>query len=274
MSKAISRSHNSVSSRVAAPARMTSEPSPEEATLPHVPARPTPERSGQGAGTQGAPAAMERPRWLALLSLGAVLLAAFGCVSLGQKAPQPDYYMLTVQPPAEAGERPAAAGPAALHPILLVSGIESNPPFDRYELLYRNGETDWKRDYYNRFMASPGEMAAEATRRWLRGTGLFGTVVGPDAPVEPDYVLRGTLEAIYGDYRHGDRAAVMEIEFALIEPDGARGRLLLSSDYPARVPLRGLSSAALVEGLDTALTDILTALSVDLRSRLEAETGR
>jgi ABC-type uncharacterized transport system auxiliary subunit len=205
--------------------------------------------------------------------LAGALLAA-GCVSVGQKAPPPDYYMLSVRARTAHGEVVPAPEPAALHPALLVAAVESDPPFDRRELQYRSTETQWKRDYYNRFMASPGEMVTEETRRWLREAGVFGSVVGAEAPIEPDYVLRGKLHEVYGDYRGGGRTAVLDVEFSLVAPAGARGRLLMSRDYAVRVPLAGLSPKDLVAGLDSALVDILTSLTADLGPQLQQEMTR
>lgn len=245
-----------------------------------------------GASASGARTRARATALAGLLLAAAALAGAGGCVKLGHEAPQPDYYLLSLELPAgpPASGRggttaaPDGSGPAA-GPVLLVRPIAADPPFDRREFLYRSGDNRWQRDYYNRFLAAPGEMVTEATRRRLSGSGLFGGVVGLDAPVRPDYVLQGALRAIYGDYRGDRREAVMEIEFSLAAPgraagvvgggaggiagDGAGGGPdggpLLARSYPARVRLGGTSGPELVAGLDSTLAVILRDLDRDLR---------
>jgi ABC-type uncharacterized transport system auxiliary subunit len=202
-----------------------------------------------------------------IIVLGIVGLPGLtGCVKLAHKTPPANHYLLSVTPPAAAGHEAEAA--ASRPPVLVVDAIESDPPFDGEELLYRSSETQWQQDYYNRFLATPGGMVTEAVRRWLQAAGLFGSVVATGALAEPDYALRGRLRALYGDYRTGKPAAVMEIEFTLTALHQQGNAVLLDRSYPARVPLDGRSPADLVTGLNTALKDILTSLTADLHEAL------
>ncbi len=210
----------------------------------------------------------------ALLSIAFATIAlpgVTGCVKLPHKTPPVNHYLLGVQPPAAAGHE--ATANTSLQPILVVDAIESDPPFDGEELLYRSSETQWQQDYYNRFLATPGGMLTEAVRRWLQATGPFGSVVGMGALAGSDYALRGRLRALYGDYRTGEPAAVMEIEFTLIALHQRGEGMLLDRSYPARVPLDGRSPGDLVTGLNSALKDILTTLTADLREAMRSRSS-
>jgi cholesterol transport system auxiliary component len=206
---------------------------------------------------------------IALVSAG--LSGVTGCVKLAHKTPPANHYLLGVTPPAAAG--PGQEASTSLQPVLAVHAIESDPPFDGEELLYRTSDTKWQQDYYNRFLATPGGMVTEAVRRWLQAAGPFGGVVGTGAPAEPDYALRGRLRALYGDYRTGEPAAVMEIEFTLTALHQQGNAVLLDRSYPAQVPLAGRSPADLVTGLNAALKDILTSLTADLREALRSRSA-
>ena len=84
---------------------------------------------------------------------------------------------------------------------------------------------------------------------------------------------RAFLRALYGDYRTGEPAAVMEIQFTLTALHQPGNGILLDHSYPARVPLDGRSPADLVTGLNAALKDILTSLTADLREALPSQSA-
>jgi hypothetical protein len=74
-------------------------------------------------------------------------------------------------------------------------------------------------------------------------------------------VLEATVAELYGDFRKGrPPAAVLAMQFALIDQAGARQRVMYESTIARRVDLPQASPDALVRGYGKALEEILSQL--------------
>ena len=77
--------------------------------------------------------------------------------------------------------------------------------------------------------------------------------------------LDATVTEIYGDFRDGRRpAAVLAVQFALIDLAGARPKLVRERTIASRVDLPQASPDALVRGYVRALAEILSQLVPEL----------
>ena len=198
-------------------------------------------------------------RWL--IQRGALLLLVFlsGCVSLEKSYPDRRYFALELAP----GKTPNSTSDR----ILSVASLRISPRYADRSFVYRTSTAAYEADFYNQFLTAPDSMIAEELRKGLAASELFKYVVGPANPLQPHYVLEGSINALYGDFRDPNRpVAVLEIEVFLYNQDPAAAGVSLQKRYEKSVPLSEKSPEALVKGWDQALADIVAALVADLKA--------
>lgn len=193
-------------------------------------------------------------RWLLVLGLAAMLA---GC-AIGKPTPQATTYVL--EPPAPT--RVGAPRPQTLR----VGKVRVAPAFAGRELVFRLDDVRYVADFYNAFMADPGDMIGVAMAQWLGAAGLFQAVMQPDSATRADYVLEATVTTLHGDFRPGRTpAAAMEMEVALIDLTGVGTRVRWQRTIGRRIDLSEASPGTLVRAYGDALGDILTELAAGLR---------
>jgi len=199
-------------------------------------------------------------RWL--IQRGALLLLLVflsGCVSLEKSYPDRRYFALELAP----GKTPNSTSDR----ILSVASLRISPRYADRRFVYRTSTAAYEADFYNQFLTAPDSMIAEELRKGLAASELFKYVVGPANPLQPHYVLEGSINALYGDFRDPNRpVAVLEIEVFLYNQDPAAAGVSLQKRYEKSVPLSEKSPEALVKGWDQALADIVAALVADLKA--------
>ena len=88
------------------------------------------------------------------------------------------------------------------------------------------------------------------------------------APAAP-YVLEAIVAELYGDFREGSPpAAVLAVQFALVEQVSARPKVIYERTIARRVDLPKASPDALVRGYGTALAEILSQVAPELRQQI------
>lgn len=183
-----------------------------------------------------------------------------GCVTLERSYPDRRYFV--IEAPASAN-RSNSAGDKNL----MVSNLRISPRYADKGFIYRTSESGYESDFYNQFLVSPDTMLSEEVRKGLAAAEVFKYVVGPSNSLQPNYVLEGSVNALYGDFRNvGEAAAVLEIEFFLHNEDAANSGIVMQKRYTKAVPLGGRSPDALVKGWSQALEAILTMLVNDLKA--------
>lgn len=191
------------------------------------------------------------------LFLLCLLLPLAGCLKLERDYPERSFYSLETT-------RPGSSPSAPSFGVLRVAKFQVASPFASRAFVYRTGDLRYEEDFYNRFVASPGELLAGQTARWLAESRFFEGVWGGPSPVEPDYLLEGEVAALYGDFTQKPPRAVLEIVFTAT--GGAGGApVVLHRTYRQEAPLSEGSPAALAAGWSRALGGILSALEDDLQ---------
>jgi uncharacterized lipoprotein YmbA len=188
------------------------------------------------------------------------LLLSSGCVSIERSYPDKRYFVIEVprgaDPSNPAGER-----------ILSVAHLRISPRYADRSFVYRTSDAGYESDFYNQFLASPDTMISEEIRKALAASHQFKYVLGPSDAQQPNYVLEGSVNALYGDFRNLNRpAAVLEIEFFLYNENSANPGIVTQKRYTKSVPLSERSPEALVKGWDQALSEIVAALAADLKT--------
>jgi len=199
-------------------------------------------------------------RYYGFIARAALLLFVLsaGCVSLERSYPEKRYFVV------ELGENAQQPNPAG-EKTLLVSGLRISPRYADKSFVYRTSESGYESDFYNQFLTSPETMLSEEVRKGIAASPAFKYVVGPSSQLQPNYVLEGSVNALYGDFRNLDKpAAVLEIEFFLHNEDSTNPGVVMQKRYVKTVSLSGRSPDALVKGWSQALGAVLTELNSDL----------
>jgi len=201
-------------------------------------------------------------RYYGPIARAALLLFAFSasCVSLERSYPEKRFFVV------ELGDTAQRSNPAG-DQTLLVSGLRVSPRYADKSFVYRTSESGYESDFYNQFLTSPDTMLSEEVRKGLGASPAFKYVIGPSSQLQPNYVLEGSVNALYGDFRNLNKpAAVLEIEFFLHNEDSANPGIVLQKRYIKTVPLSGRSPEALIKGWSQALESILADLNTDLQN--------
>ncbi|HEY2921007.1 MAG TPA: ABC-type transport auxiliary lipoprotein family protein [Candidatus Binatia bacterium] len=196
-----------------------------------------------------------------LVARGVLLLFLFcsGCVNLERGYPEKRYFVIDL---GDSAQPPNAAG----NQTLLVSSLRISPRYADKSFVYRTSDAGYESDFYNQFLTSPDIMISEEVRKGLAASPAFKYVVGPASQLQPNFVLEGSVNALYGDFRNlNGPSAVLEIEFFLHNEDAGNPGIVLQKRYAKTVALSGRSPEALVKGWSQALGSILTDLSSDLQ---------
>ena len=181
-----------------------------------------------------------------------------GCVTLERSYPDIRYFAIGL------GERGPSSNSAG-HQTLVVSSLHISPRYADKSFVYRTSGSGYETDFYNQFLTPPDSMLGEELRKGLAASPVFKYVVGPSSQLQPDYLLEGSVNALYGDFRDLNKpAAVLEIEFFLRSEDSDNPGILLHKRYTKTVPISARSPEALVEGWSQALGEVVSDLSADL----------
>jgi uncharacterized lipoprotein YmbA len=150
-------------------------------------------------------------------------------------------------------------------PLWLKMGSFSvTTPFDTKSLVYRLGDQQYEKDFYNAYIATPSSMFSNATRQWLDQSGIFRITVAQGTSFFPFYTLQATIDELYGDYR-GKPEAVVSVQFFLtVTNPNLPTPLITAKRYTQRVALANNLPQTLVLGQQRALAEILQQLEADL----------
>lgn len=193
---------------------------------------------------------------------GALLLSlfCFGCVSLERSYPEKRYFVIEV--------KDAKSGNTGEGQILSLSNLQISPRYADRGFIYRTSEAEYESDFYNQFLSSPAVMITEETRKALAALSKFKFVVGPASALTANFVLEGSINVLYGDFRKPSApAAVLEIEFFLHNENPGNPGIVLQKRYLKSVPLKERSPEALVRGWSEALEAVVAMFVADIGDR-------
>lgn len=187
-------------------------------------------------------------------------LFCFGCVSLERSYPEKRYFVIEV--------KDAKSGNPEDGPILSIANLQISPRYADRGFVYRTSDAEYEADFYNQFLSSPAVMITEETRKALAALSKFKFVVGAASPLTANFVLEGSINALYGDFRKPSApAAVLEIEFFLHNENPGNSGIVLQKRYLKSVPLKERSPEALVRGWSEALEAITAMFVADIGDR-------
>ncbi len=185
-----------------------------------------------------------------------VVLVLTGC-AMGKPVPETTTYFVEPTPPPPATSR---------RPETLRMGkVRVVPAFAEKALVVRVDEVRYAADFYNGFIAEPGDLLGAIMAEWLDRAGPFKTVTQPGTQTPTSFVLEATVTELYGDFRAGRTpSAVMTIQFTLVDLTGISPAVRLERTIGRTVPLPRSAPEALVQGYGKALGEILEELVPEL----------
>jgi uncharacterized lipoprotein YmbA len=198
-----------------------------------------------------------------VLSAACCALILTAC-AIGRPIPQPTMYV--VDPAVVAKVPTLARSPATLR----MGYVHVAAPYAGNALVYRLDDVRYASDPYNAFVVEPGAMLGSRIAEWLDTAGPFSTVAQPGSTRPAPYVLEATVVDLYGDFREGKPpAAVLAVQFALIDQALARPVMIYERTIARRVDLPKASPDALVRGYSTALAEILSQVASEFDTHIE-----
>ena len=179
--------------------------------------------------------------------------------SIGKPIPQATTYI--VNPPLIEAAPATARRPETLR----VGNVRVAAAYAGNALVYRLDDAQYMSDPYHAFIAEPGAMLGNRIADWLDRAGPYRSVAQPGSARPAAYVLDATVLELYGDFRDTRRsAAVLSVQFALIDQTGARPKLIRERTIGSRIDLPQASPNELVLGYGRALAEILAQLASEL----------
>jgi len=192
-----------------------------------------------------------------VLAAVCIAVALAGC-SIGSPLPSVSTYVVEPPPPPPAAVRRPEA--------LRMGNVRVAPAFDGHALVYRMDDVKFTADFYHAFIAEPGPMLGSRMAEWLDRSGPFKTVSQPGGMSPAPFALEAVVTELYGDFRAGHApAAVMTVQFTLIDLSSPTSTVVLERFIGRRVELHQTEAEALVRGYGQALSEILTELSAQFQ---------
>lgn len=139
--------------------------------------------------------------------------------------------------------------------------------FDTSQLVYKVGKASYEADFYNEFLISPGPILGDEIRTWLDESGIFKAVLGASSKLIPDKTLETKIIQLYGDFSSDEPAAVMKIQFLVIDFTGKEERIEFNKTYSCRQPLASKEVQQLIFAYNICLEKILSQLEGSLAAR-------
>ncbi len=131
--------------------------------------------------------------------------------------------------------------------------------------LYRSGDARYEHDFYNRFLAPPGQLLTDDLRRYLLQS-KAGPVREPGAPLSSDYLVQPRLDDLYADYRDTSRpCAVVAMTIVLVSRQPGGNQQVFERTYRREIPMNEVSPAAASRGWDKGIGQIFWQFTRDLR---------
>ncbi len=146
----------------------------------------------------------------------------------------------------------------------------SNPYLGK-ELVYRKSEFRYESDFYNKFLVSPADNLRSQTRFWLERSGLFQNIISTSSHIAECWILEGSVNELYGDYRNKAKA-VIQIHFFLMSKGGD---VFFEKKYTEKLKLQKKKPHNLIEAYGKGLANILISLEndIDTSNKKPKQTG-
>ena len=164
---------------------------------------------------------------------------------------------------------PERSGPPKANQLkywLTQGTISVTSPFDTKSFVYRLDEQKYEKDFYNEYITMPSEMLATATRQWLNAAGIFQFTVNNGNTLMPLYLLQGSVDEMYTDFRKDQvPAVVFTIEYFLSTTDGIKkNNVIFRKKYTLRENISDNTAKSIVKAQQTVIAKTFALFEDDL----------
>lgn len=196
-------------------------------------------------------------RLAACLALGLISACTVGC---GLSRPYPEKALFALDP----GQAPKAARPVSPAAVLIRSVYVASP-FDAQTFFYKRAGSQYELDYYNGFVAAPGQLLTGTLLNWMGQSGLFAAAVESGSRMTAAYVLEANVTQMYGDYSDPKAPkARLAATFFLLDTRPVDAVIIFQKSYQASAPISPATPAAMAAAASAAYRSILVELTGDL----------
>lgn len=143
------------------------------------------------------------------------------------------------------------------------------PAFRSKVLIYRVGEAEYQKDFYNQLLSTPAESITQSLSDWI--TSVQWTPCLPGTAPKDFYTITPVLDEIYGDFRDGSNPfAVVKMQLSLTLTDSKCRcvKTLVNKPYEARVLMGKWTIRELVVAYSKALEKIFADFQKDAEAAL------
>lgn len=203
---------------------------------------------------------------LRIASMWLALACTLSACSLNTPAPARSTFL----PRAEFTQARAPAAP--LPGLLLVNVFSVAEAFAGKSMVYRFDAHRYETDFYNQFLVAPRDFVSQSVLEWMQRAHVFESVAAAAGNRAPRaLLLNGSVTELYADVRDAQRpAAVVAIQFYLVDETQAARPLRLAEELRHSVPIADASAAAYADGVSRAMQ----AIFAELENRLRAAAPR
>lgn len=192
-----------------------------------------------------------------LCSLTAAVVLLGGCSFPERPTKETQTYLPAVTVP---------AAPSALQPAYCFSvrPCRAAPAFSTKSFVYRTGEAEYEKDFYNQLLTTPAENITQTLSNWITAAG-WKTCVPGTAPKD-FYTVVPVLDEFYGDFRdptNPNAAVKMQISLTFTDSTCKCVRTVLNKPYEARILLPSATVKELVKAYSKGLEKIFTDFQKD-----------
>lgn len=185
---------------------------------------------------------------------------------LGACSVLPDRPYREVRRFALAPERPVPRPAPPAGPVLLLRAMRAAPGLEARGLRSVSAEGQVAQDFWAEWAAPPAELAEEALRRWLQGSGRFSAVTAPGSRLRAGLVIEAELLALHVEPAAGLARAGLAALLLAEDAGQAGARVLAQLQAGGTAPLAGTDAAQQA----AAMTAALAAALAQLETRLAA----
>lgn len=189
-----------------------------------------------------------------------MVLLIFGCSGLKREYPTKNYYNFDVINEIMVNNNQGKN-------YIKIERTDVNHAYHHRDFNYRVGPDEFISDYYNQFYKPVGALVTSEIYKWLSSAGIYKDVLPINNLINAKYILDSKIVDIYGDYSNpDDPRAVLNMQFFLVDDSSDIAELAYSNVYNQSVSISSRTPAALVQGWNGALKNILKQLETDLRT--------
>lgn len=188
-----------------------------------------------------------------------------GCMKLERPSLDRKYFTLDVVRTAK------EKSPLHSNENLIVRRVKISPRYEDRDLVYKTSENSFEADYYNSFFIPPASMLTQELRLWMRDSGLFANVLGPDSLGTGELLLEGVVNSIYGDYSGPTPKAVIRMQFILLNNDNPDMPIIYSQDFSRDIVVEGTGPEDLIRAMSKGLKGIFAQLEEELEAVLKSD---